>query len=69
MKNNKEGSVWQYVRIIVLTVLTVGIYGAYWAMSDMFKEDDINTDEMQKDADFMKRSAASAFLSRFYSGR
>ena len=57
------------VKVLGLTVVTMGIYGAYFAMSDMFKEDDINTDEMQKDADFMKRSAASAFLSRFYSGR
>lgn len=56
-------------KVLFLTVITMGIYGAYWAMADMFKEDDIDTDEVQKNADYMKRSAASAFLSRFFTGR
>ena len=55
-------------KVIGLTVVTMGIYGAYWAMTGMFEEDDIDADETQKDADYMKRSAASAFLSRFFTG-
>ena len=65
----EEKKTWKYAKVILLTIITAGIYGAYFAMSDMFKEDDIDTDEVRKDADYMKRSAASAFLSRFFTGR
>lgn len=56
-------------KVILLTVATLGIYGAYWAMNSLFEEADIDTDETEKNADTMKRAAASAFLTRFYSGR
>ena len=67
--SDKGKNALKIAKVLFLTVITLGIYGAYWAMADMFREDDIDADEVQKDADFMKRSAASAFLSRFFAGR
>ena len=65
----KTDNAGKIAKVILLTVATLGIYGAYWAMSSMFEEADIEADETEKNADTMKRAAASAFLSRFYSGR
>lgn len=65
----KRGNAAKAAKVLLLTVATLGIYGAYWAMNSMFTEEDINADETEKNADYTKRAAASAFLTKFYSGR
>lgn len=52
------------LKVLVLTVATLGVYGAYWAMNDAFEEDDYSEDETIKDADNAKRAAAAAMLAR-----
>lgn len=60
----KKDSVFTLVKVIGLTAITFGIYGVCWAMNNAFEEEDINADETEKDADFTKRAATSALLSR-----
>ena len=50
------------VRVLLLTVITFGLYGAYWAMNNMYQ--DVDDEEEQKGADSMERAAASALLMR-----
>ena len=50
------------IKVLVLTILTFGLYGAYWIMSNLFKEPDINDDEIDKKADYVRRAAGSAML-------
>ena len=52
------------IKVFVLTILTLGIYGAYWAMTQSFEEDDYSEDETKKDADNAKRAVAAAMLAR-----
>ena len=61
MKKQKQGNA---VMIMLLTVLTFGIYGAYWAMTQSAEEADYEDDDIEKDADSVKRAAASALLMR-----
>ena len=57
-------SVANAIKVIALTVITFGIYGAYWAMTSSFEEDDFAEDETKKDADNAKRAVAAAMLAR-----
>ena len=52
------------VRVLLLTVITFGLYGAYWAMNNMYQDVDVDDDEEKKDADTMQRAAGSALLMR-----
>ncbi|MBR2547487.1 MAG: DUF4234 domain-containing protein [Eubacterium sp.] len=51
-------------KILLLTIATFGLYGAYWAMAQSFEEPDIEEDEDSKNADTVKRAATSALLMR-----
>lgn len=61
-KNEKNNTFWKYVKVFALTVITMGIYGAYWAMDNTYPEEDIDADETKKDADTIQRAAGAAFL-------
>ncbi len=50
------------IKVLVLTILTFGLYGAYWIMSNLFKEPDINDDDIDKKADYVRRAVGSAML-------
>lgn len=52
------------IKVFALTFATLGLYGAYWAMTNSFEEDDISEDETTKDADNAKRAVAAAMLAR-----
>lgn len=54
-------------KVLGLTVATFGIYGAYFMMKNMFPEDDINTDETEKDADNKKRAMGAAWMMNHFS--
>ena len=51
-------------KVILLTIATFGLYGAYWAMSQMFTPPDVDDDEAEKGKDFVDRAATSALLMR-----
>lgn len=51
-------------KIVLLTIATFGIYGAYWAMTQSMEEPDPGDDDIEKDADAVKRAATSAMLMR-----
>ena len=58
----KNRTFWKLVKVFAFTVLTMGVYGAYWAMDNTYQEADIDTDEEQKEADNIQRAAGAAFL-------
>ena len=62
--NNKIRNALTTAKIITLTIITFGIYGAYWAMKNAYTEADIDADEIEKNADFAQRAATSALLMR-----
>ena len=51
-------------KVVLLTVITFGLYGAYWAMTQSVEEADYEDDDVEKDADTVKRAATSALLMR-----
>ena len=51
-------------KTLFLTVITFGIYGAYWLMKTLYEEPDIHADEGEKETAFAQRAVTSAFLSR-----
>ena len=61
-RKEKKDTFWKYLKVFTFTIVTLGVYGAYWAMSNTYEEDDIDADETQKNADHMQRAAAAAFL-------
>lgn len=61
MKSKKRAAT---LKVLLLTVATFGIYGAYWAMSHMTEEPDTGDDDNVKDADAIQRAATSAMLMR-----
>lgn len=52
------------IKVTVLTIVTFGLYGAYWIMNSLYKEPDITADEIEKDAAYTSRAATAAFLVR-----
>ena len=52
------------IEVIVLTIVTFGLYGAYWIMNNLYKAPDITADETEKDAAYTSRAATAAFLIR-----
>ena len=52
------------IKVIVLTIVTFGLYGAYWIMKNLYKEPDITADETEKNAAYTSRAVTSAFLVR-----
>lgn len=61
MKSKKKIST---AKVLLLTIATFGLYGAYWAMTQSVGEADFEDDEVEKDADAIQRAAASAMLMR-----
>ncbi len=61
MKKVKLGTA---AKVILLTIITFGLYGAYWAMSQSMEEEYIEDEEVKNDADSIKRAATSALLMR-----
>ena len=61
MKKVKFGTA---AKVILLTIITFGLYGAYWAMNQSMKEEYIEDEEVKNDADSVKRAATSALLMR-----
>lgn len=57
-------SAFNIAKVLILTVATLGVYGAYWAMTNSFEEDDYSEDETKKNADNASRAAAAAMLAR-----
>jgi hypothetical protein len=51
-------------KTIFLTVITFGIYGAFWIMKNLYEEPDIHADEGEKETAFAQRAVTSVFLSR-----
>ncbi len=61
MKKVKLGTA---AKVILLTIITFGLYGAYWAMNQSMEEEYIEDEEVKNDADSVKRAATSALLMR-----
>ena len=61
MKKVKFGTA---AKVILLTIITFGLYGAYWAMNQSMEEEYIEDEEVKNDADSVKRAATSALLMR-----
>ena len=60
----KKETIAKAAKVLALTVITFGLYGAYWAMTQSAEEPDITDDEEKKDADTLSRAATSALLMR-----
>jgi hypothetical protein len=60
----KRATVLKIAKVVLLTVATFGLYGAYWAMNQSFEEEPANGDETKKDAETVERAATSALLMR-----
>ncbi len=61
MKKVKLGTA---AKVILLTIITFGLYGAYWAMNQSMEEEYIEDEETKNDTDSVKRAATSALLMR-----
>ena len=61
MKKVKFGTA---AKVILLTIITFGLYGAYWAMNQSMEEEYIEDEAVKNDADSVKRAATSALLMR-----
>ena len=61
MKKVKFGTA---AKVILLTIITFGLYGAYWAMNQSMEEEYIEDEEVKNDADLVKRAATAALLMR-----
>ena len=53
-----------YPLVIILTILTFGLYGAFWALNSSYEEPDESMSEEEKNASDMQRAAGMAFLMR-----
>ena len=60
----KKKTIWSAAKVLALTIVTFGVYGAYWAMTQSAGEADFDDDEKDKAANTMSRTAASALLMR-----
>ncbi len=60
----EKNSIKPTIKVFVLTIVTFGLYGAYWIMSNLYKEPDVTADETEKNAAYTSRAATAAFLVR-----
>ena len=59
MKKETTGSL---PKIIFLTIITFGVYGAYWVMKNLYTETDPEAGEDEKNADAANRAVSSIFF-------
>ncbi len=60
----KNSDIFTFLKVLALSIVTFGLYGAYWIMNSLYKASDISADETEKDVEYAQRAVASAFLSR-----
>ena len=59
MKKETSGSL---PKVIFLTIITFGVYGAYWVMKNLYTDCDPEASEEEKNADAAKRATSTIFF-------